>query len=44
VRSIRRFVSAKGYQQLMVDKGFHDVRVKSLDLGLCYAVAGAKGE
>lgn len=44
VRSIRRFVSAKGYADLMVDRGFRDVRTKILDLGLCYAVAGTKGE
>lgn len=42
VRSIRRFVSAKSYQRLMVDKGFRDVRIKRLDFGLCYAVAGRK--
>ena len=44
VRSIRRFVPAQGYAKLMVDKGFRDVRTRSLDLGLCYAVAGVKGE
>jgi len=44
VRSIRKFVPAKGYAALMADKGFQNVRVRSLDLGLCYAVAGTKGE
>jgi len=44
VRSIRRFVPVRGYADLLVEKGFDDVRVKSLDLGLCYAVAGHKVE
>ncbi len=44
VRSIRRFESVQGYAGLLADQRFQNVRVKSLDFGLCYAVAGAKVE
>lgn len=44
VRSIRKFVPARGYAELLESRGFGDVRVAMLDLGLCYAVAGRKGE
>lgn len=44
VRSIRRFVPAKGYAELLAARGYRAPKVKSLDFGLCYAVAAAKTE
>jgi demethylmenaquinone methyltransferase / 2-methoxy-6-polyprenyl-1,4-benzoquinol methylase len=42
VRSIRGFLPVEGYAELLRETGFSDARVRSLDFGLCHAVAAQK--
>lgn len=42
VRSTRGFVPVQGYAELLGRKGFRDVRIKSFDFGICYAVAATR--
>jgi len=42
VRSTRGFVPVQAYVELLERKGFRDVRPRSFDLGICYAVVATK--